>query len=172
MLKDCWDGKKEEVELRDVSSEGFGTVADWMYSGKLPSKMIDYSAGDAILVDTIEAYKAADVLMISELQNTLTLNHAVYLSSRNANCSLRYLQDFHDHDLCHTKLYNFALRSAVLGMMRPSPTLPELSERQEADLQFVEDNTQLLTDVIRTTMDWGHKRWDLKDTGDVAEFYV
>lgn len=119
MFKDCWDGKKQEVELSQISSKGFDIAAHWIYSGNLPPNLTDYSQKNicSVMANNLYAYKAADVLMMNELQNELILQEAACLRETRRFLSCVRLNRPHDYDLLHTKYYTFSLRSATENMM-------------------------------------------------------
>lgn len=116
-LKDCWDGKTAEpILLQDVDECGFNTVIDWIYTRQLPQEIANPGAErDNGMADA--AYKAADVLMISDLQNALIDNELRLLEGRMECWHLKALKTKHDLGIGHTPYYQLVLRHCVRTIM-------------------------------------------------------
>lgn len=53
MFKECWEGKKEEVTLTQISSDGFSIILDWMYTGRLPDEKVMFALENLVNWDTV-----------------------------------------------------------------------------------------------------------------------
>lgn len=170
MFKDCWDGKKEEVEVCEVSSIGFTIVVDWVYSGQLPSRVKEYSKGKLEPWEGIlHAHKAADVLMMEKLQNELIANEAAIDLKYGLKWPFYRLQQLYDNDLCHTKYYEYVLKSAIASMMSD---ISMSSKRWDEDIKSVENNPKVLADLLTGTRKWIQKPWKDFPAGDLTEFLI
>lgn len=171
MLKDCWDGSKEEIRLSQISSEDFLVVADWIYSGKLP-KEITESGGQSkepYWELTLRAHKVADTLMMTGLQNKLVTAEAAHLVKDNFAWNLRRLKQLHEYDLCHTKYYNFVIKSTTMNLVDHLNTSLEL---WNDELDSVKDIPSILADMLTSTREWLRKPWKDFPEGDLTDFLV
>lgn len=170
LLKDCWDGKKEEIEIGNISSAGFDIAVDWIYSGRLPDRVKEYSKdGSQPWDSTLCAYKVADVLMINKLQNEIIANEAAIFSKHGLKWRFCRLKDIYDNDLCHTKYYSFVLKSVVANMMTNQN---QSSENWDDDLTSIEGDPQILSDLLRSVREWTRKPWKDFPKGDLTAFFV
>lgn len=170
MFKECWDGNRREVELTQIPSDGFGIVVDWMYSGRLPDRAKEYPNDGSKRWDSVlHAYKAADVLMIDKLQNELIATEAAILLEHKLTWKFRRLEDLYNADLCHTKYYQFVLKSVIVNMMS---NLDRPSEKWEEEIKSVEDNPRVLADLLTSTREWLRKPWKDFPKGDLNDFFV
>lgn len=171
ILKDCWDGKQEEIELNMLSSKGFDVVVEWVYSGQLHPELVGYNLRDKqCWNDHLCAYKAADILMIDRLQNQLILNEAAWLRENDQTYkSISPLQTLHDQDLCHTKYYGFVLKLVIENM---ADTSDITSKEWNDQMKCAEEYPQLLINVLTNTREWLQKPWESVLEGDLSEFLV
>lgn len=170
ILKDCWNNKKEEVELPNISSDGFDIVVDWIYSGQLPDRLKGYSKHSSYDWEgTLQAYKAADMLMIDKLQNDLIAHEIALFAKHKLAWRFYRLQDVYDNDLCHTKYYQFVLKCAVSRMMS---NLDQSTAMWEENVKYVEGNPQVLADLLTKSREWAQKPWKDFLKGDLTEFLI
>lgn len=161
---------QKEIQLSEISSDGFGIVVDWMYSGQLPNRAKEYSKNNPRLWSfTLDAYQAADMLMIDKLQNELISNEAAVFMKHNLAWQYSRLQTVSERGLCHIKHYNFVLKSVVKTMMSELEKSPEEWMEQ---MRSVENNPRVLFDLLRCVREWQQSPWKFFPRGDLTEFLI
>lgn len=140
-----------------------------MYSGQLPGGVIEIADNEAETASdyTREAFKAADMLMMVELQNELLRTTAAFYLEHGMWCTLHGLRRAYDDDLHHTKYYQFLLKSAAKGMVSSHY---DNSDKWDQAIHAVEDRPQVLTDLLRSMRRWVQEPWTEFPRGDLAEF--
>lgn len=129
-LKDCWDGRQDEIELTGVSTWAFEVVIDWMYSGVVPDYVSKESGGRGPLLDVLpELYHAADVLMMTQLQNELVDTYLAHGRQSGGAWTLTGVRSAHVYEIVHTPLYQLVLKSCVRNLMKRLPKVTSSMRR-------------------------------------------
>lgn len=171
LLKSCWSGEKDEIEIPDIPSDGFNVVVDWMYSGQLPDKVKVYTKGNSsnAFQIALNTYKAADVLMITQLQNAIIENEAAIFAEHRLHWNCDRLKSISEKDLTHTAYYRFVLKSVLMNMMTSSK---QSTKEWEKDVKCIEDNPMILIDLLTGVKEWQQKTWEDFPGGDLTLFMI
>lgn len=118
-----------------------------MYSGDLPERLCrlcDANTKQATAI-SLSAYKAADQLMMFELQNHIVSNEIARMTiSDKPTLSMVSLLGMWELDLSHTPYYQMVLKSCVRDLV----TSPECETTLTGNLTVLANHTQALTDII------------------------
>lgn len=168
-LKDCWDGKQDEIELTGVSTRAFEVVIDWMYSGVVPDYVSKESGGRGPLLDVLpELYHAADVLMMTQLQNELVDTYLVHGRQSGGAWTLTGVRSAHVYEIVNTPLYQLILKSCVRNLMKA----PTESDKFDEKVAAIEQHSQAVLDVLRIINKYQHEQWSNPWKGDWCEFHI
>lgn len=108
--------------------------------------------------------------MIDELQNDLiTTEAAVFLKNNSLQWKCARLQYVYDADLCHTRYYQFVLKSVTVYLMT---MLDDSSDEWDKEIDFIKDNPKLLRDLLTHVGKWSKKPWREFLKKGLAEFLV
>lgn len=168
-LKDCWDGKQVEIEQINVSTRAFEVIIDWMYSGVVPDYATQVSDNLSSFADRLpEMYRAADVLMMTKLQNRLV--DANLASSRQKPSSWSFLGVANAHlwEITHTPLYQLILKSRTKRLVDE----PRESDEFEDATDHVRPYPEAVMDVLRMTNKYLTEKWSKPCEGDWCEFHI
>lgn len=113
-LRECWGGDSEPLTLEDISVEGFDVAVDWMYTNELSERLNCKHNWELLLI----AYKAADQLVMRDLQNKLVDLELDQLQLGPCNWNLARIQLMWKMELAHTPCYQLALHSCIPELVR------------------------------------------------------
>lgn len=146
-LKDCWASTNDAIELPDISNDGFEVVVDWVYTARLPDRVKKYQKGDLqVFACVLDAYKAADILTISQLEDEIIASEAVVFAERGMWWKCSRLADTLEHGLSHTKYYHSVIKNVVANMMNNGS---HSTAEWEQDMQGIQDHPQILADLLK-----------------------
>lgn len=166
-LKDCWDGKiGEPLKIEDVNVEGFKEVVNWLYSGTLPqaTKSLDDKWSRSIK----SAYKVADQLAMTNLQNMLIDSKLEYFKTQNVAYTLNAVRYVWDAQLSHTPYYQMVLKSSVRRFMTKQLDEEEVVY-QTAKMM---SHPQAVVDVLRVINEYNKKAWINVAYGNPCEYHI
>lgn len=149
-------GRKERrsLSLEDVSVDGFGVVVDWMYSGVLPARVSGWT-DDKLPLDYLRrAYKVADQLLMTELQNQLmdmVLAGGYYMR----HTKLTSVSMMWSLGLNHTPMYDFVLRDCI----RRVNGEPESEAALARHIVHLKQVPEAMADIIVWMNKWNHAPW-------------
>ncbi|KAK5099011.1 hypothetical protein LTR70_000867 [Exophiala xenobiotica] len=169
-FKECWDGKKDEVELCDAGEEEFEVVMDWMHPDKLPTRLTLYNEDLYNWTLSSRTYKLADRLIIPKLQDELLTAEFAKLRKSGLWWGLGRLIYLQDLGLAHTPYYSFYLKAAVWAFMTGRRYVR--AERHEEVILSLKDHGQVAVDVLLSIRKWNDKAWGDLCEGDLKAFMV
>lgn len=176
LLNPSWN--KDEVETIDldfVDIDAFRIVAHWAYAKKLPdgfAKSTNEAIGapNSFLPDNVlAAYKAADQLMISSLQNALVDLLLDCYCDLNLYFCFGDLALICEYDLSHTPLYQLALKAATQNLGNHAPDC-ECSARSKLDRLL--EYPEVLKEIVLVSASYvNYPKPDIR-TGERSEWYM
>lgn len=167
-LKECWNTKKDTIELRDLSVKGFGVVVDVMYTDKLPDYLIKAKNEYEQFTLLLFAYRAADILMMTELQNRL-IDLTVSTTLRSDRLfTLSTVYELCWQNLVHTKLYDLVFTQAVRNYITKPPSF----QKCKRYMDFFTDYPHIHVDILTSINMYLQIPWPrLKDI-DVCQYHI
>jgi len=115
-----------------------------------------------------ELYHAADVLMITKLQNQLVDTCLAAARQMKRHWRLKTVRDAHTHMVMHTPVYQLILRSCVKWLV-DSPTESDEFARETVQL---EGYPEAVLDLLRMTNRCLREKWSDPWVGDWCEFHI
>lgn len=169
-FKECWDGKKDDVELCDAGEEEFEIVMDWMHLDKLPTRLTVYNGDNHNWNLISRIYKLADKLIIPKLQNEFLTAEVATLRKGGFWWGLGRLPELQDLDLAHTLYYKFYLKAAVWAFMTGRRI--STAKKDEDAILGMKDRGQGAVDVLLCIKEWNSKPWRDPHYDDLKAFMV
>lgn len=130
-LKECWNGKENEIELTDHTEVAFDAFLTWLYKGSIPSTV------NPVTGSGLNLYRLGHFLMSAEFQNAfidILLDHMSQLGFCFHPVALEKIRDW---DLYESKLYELCLRNCAHTVLNRPDKIE--AWRQEAGWNDVED---------------------------------
>lgn len=124
-LKESWNENATEVHLNDFAPEDFDLVVYWMYKDKIPDHLlVEINADESpdqlpseepseIDMRLVDMYKVADMLMMSDLQNTII--DTVFSWMEKSECCWPWSSLIHllERELWQTCFWKLAVKSFI-----------------------------------------------------------
>lgn len=173
MFTEPWDKVEKEITLPHISVDVFEIIREWMSSSKLPARIgqtmreLEPPTADKNLV--LETLRAAEFLLIDQIQNDIIAEEAASLLEENLTFKAKSLRDIYNADLSHTKYYQFVLKAVAFELM----TAPEpLEDKWTKDLGKLKEHPTILIDLVLKAREWALKPWEDPAEGNLSEFFV
>ncbi|KAK5088346.1 hypothetical protein LTR05_002564 [Lithohypha guttulata] len=141
-------------------------------SDKIDTGVIKHDAFDKMFCEpegpTQLAYKAADRLMMTDLQNELVSNDLRMLRNHDMRWTLVDVFGMGKLELDHTPYYQLILKSAVHAIM----AMPPKEEIANEEITKLSDCPSAMADVLRHINKYNRKPWQHVETGDWCEYHI
>lgn len=164
-LRDCWGGDTSgPLTIEDITAEGFEVVVDYIYSGALPERLTKSPNWNLNKI----AYKAADQLVMRDLQNKIVDLEVQHLKADRREWHAYRIKQLWQSELSHTPYYQMALRSCV----RSLATCPMEKEKAIADFGTLEEFPSALVDILTTRNEYDTKKFSDVWKDDVCKYHI
>lgn len=170
----CWANSGSSIDLSHVNVEGFEIVVGWLYSKRpLPEPVkTDASSGWPRYTESlIKAYKAADQLMVNELQNKLLDDFKELTLRHHRPTTCIDLVTVCNFDLSHTPCYRFVLKCLAWRFMSGAFDDDRLRRFNES-LVYLAPYPDAIKDWLAHTAMWRNKPWADPRINKDCEFHV
>jgi len=169
-LKDCWNGKTNEIDLTDEDSSAFDVFVDWLYEDSVsvstPMGAAEYWP-EAYTILLLKVFKLADKFMVNEMKNSLLdvvkdcfkkLGRAANI---NALCALRF------HEGSDTQLYRMFLRDCVALYMKA----PARFDGDKGGMGKLLENPEVAKDMLESIREYNKAPWGPMHEAERCEYH-
>lgn len=174
--KACWTDAGSGIDLSHVSVDGFESAVGWLYAGrplKVPTKsqFEDMSEWGQYLTMFNHAYKAADQLMMTELQNKILDDLRGAKARFRVKTTYADLINACEADLEHTLFYKFILRDLTWLFMNDTFHNGRLSHFNHG-LEYLEAYPGAMADWFANIAMWRNDPWSDPKNSRGCGFHV
>lgn len=154
-LKDCWNGRSNEIVFSDVDKAVFECFVDYLFMGKVPTYFVDGYSKSSRVRDIIALYSFADKLMYPKMKNDLADTEVGLL--KNGSWHVRGVALVYAAGLASTPFYRLALASCVTYYLARNPKWDDMESQIDEGLRYPE----VIKDLFRSIFE--HGRGELKN---------
>ncbi|KAK5087335.1 hypothetical protein LTR70_002176 [Exophiala xenobiotica] len=169
-LKDCWNGKTNDIDLTDEDTSAFDVFVDWLYEGSIgvPRSIgvgEDLFATHTIL--TLKVFRLAEKFMINEMKNSLLDAVKDCFAKRRHSANILALSDLHSHEGSDTQLYRMFLRDCVARYMK-SPACFEGDKNGMGELM---EDPKVAKDMLENIREYNKAPWGFMYEAEGCEYH-